>query len=90
MVSFIQKFLLMDLSKLFAEFGHEEFTFQNALDLLGHDYRYTSIILSKLQKSGYISKRRDTSDGRKRIYKINKVNFEDIMKEIGRSERMRE
>jgi DNA-binding MarR family transcriptional regulator len=87
MVTFIQKFLLTDLSKLFSKFGHGEFNFQNALELLSHDYRYTSIILSKLEKSGYISKRQDPSDGRRRIYKINKINFEDIMKEIGKKER---
>jgi DNA-binding MarR family transcriptional regulator len=83
MVSFLPKFLLADLGKLFSKFGYNEFGFQNALELLLHDYRYTSIILSKLEKSGYISKRQDPSDGRKRFYKINKINFEDIMKDIG-------
>ncbi|MFA4859719.1 MAG: hypothetical protein WC598_03085 [Methanoregula sp.] len=87
MVSFIPKFLLTDLAVLFSKFGYNEFAFQNALELLSHDYRYTSIILSKLEKSGYISKRQDPSDGRKRFYKINKINFEDIMKEIGGNRR---
>jgi len=83
MVTFLPKFLLADLGKLFSKFGYNEFDFQNALELLSHDYRYTSIIVSKLEKSGYISKRQDPSDGRKRFYKINKINFEDIMKDIG-------
>jgi DNA-binding MarR family transcriptional regulator len=83
MVTFLPKFLLADLGKLFSKFSYNEFDFQNALELLSHDYRYTSIILSKLEKSGYISKRQDPSDGRKRFYKINKINFEDIMKDIG-------
>ena len=81
MASFIPKFLLRDLGKLFSKFCYEEFDFQNALELLSHDLRYTSIILSKLEKTGYISKRQDPSDGRKRFYKINKINFEDIMKD---------
>ena len=81
MTSFIPKFLLTNLGKLFSKYGYEEFDFQNAFELLSHDNRYTSIILSKLEKSGYISKRQDPSDGRKRFYKINKINFEDIMKD---------
>jgi len=83
MVDFLQKFLLKDLSKLFSKFGNEEFIFQNAVTTLNHNNRYTGQILSKLGKSGYISKRRDPSDARKRFYRINEVKFEDIMKEMG-------
>jgi hypothetical protein len=83
MAVFIQKFLLKDLSKLFSKFNYEEFDFQNTVKLLNHNNRYTGQILSKLGKSGYISKRQDPSDGRKKIYRINKVKFEDIMNDIG-------
>lgn len=82
MATFIPNFLLKDLSKLFSKYRYDEFTFQNALDLLPSDYRYTSQKLSKLEKSGYISKRQDPSDGRRRFYRINKLNLEDIMKDI--------
>ena len=83
MAIFIQKFLLKDLSKLFSKFSYEEFGFQNSVKLLNHSNRYTGLILARLGKSGYISKRQDPSDGRKKIYRINKVKFEDIMKDIG-------
>ena len=83
MVEFIQKFLLRDLSKLFLKYSYDEFEFQNAVKLLNHSDRYTGQILSRLGKSGYISKRQDPSDGRKKFYQINRVKFEDIMKDIG-------
>lgn len=81
MAVFIPKFLLKDLSLLHSKFGNEDFIFPDAEKLLKHDVRYSNQILSKLGKSGYISKRRDPTDGRKRIYQINKVKFEDIMKD---------
>ena len=83
MVVFIPKFLLKDLSTLFSKFNYEEFEFQNAAKLLNHNDGYTGQILSRLGKTGYISKRQDPSDGRKKFYQINKVKFEDIMKDIG-------
>jgi DNA-binding MarR family transcriptional regulator len=83
MVSLIPNYLWKDLSRLFSKYSYEEFNFQNALDLLTSDYNYTSQKLSKLEKSGYISIRQDPSDGRRRFYRINKVKFEDIMKDIG-------
>jgi DNA-binding MarR family transcriptional regulator len=83
MATFIPNYLLIDLSTLFSKYHYDEFTFQNAFDLLSSDYRYTSQKLSKLEKSGYISKRQDPSDGRKRFYRINNLNLEDIMKDIG-------
>jgi hypothetical protein len=83
MAVFIPKFLLKDLSKLFSKFNYEEFEFQNAAKLLNHNTRYTGQILSRLGKSGYISKHQDPIDGRKKIYQIKKVKFEDIMKDIG-------
>jgi len=85
MAVFIQKYLLRDLSKLFSKYGYDNFNFQNAIELLNHDKGYTGAILASLGKSGYLAKRQDHSDGRKKIYRINKVNFEDIMKDIGKN-----
>ncbi len=82
MAAFIQKFLLRDLSKLFSKFNYEEFEFQNAVKHLNHTDRYTGQILSRLGKSGYISKRQDPLNGTKKFYRINIVNFEDIMNDI--------
>ena len=84
MAEFIQKYLLEALSKIFSKYQYEDFTFQNAIKLLEHDKNYTGAILGKLGGAGYLAKRPDPSDGRKKIYKINKVKFEDIMKDMGK------
>jgi DNA-binding MarR family transcriptional regulator len=85
MAEFIQKYLWENLSQLFEKYRYDDFNFQNAVKLLNHDKNYTGAILGKLGNSGYISKRPDPSDGRKKIYKINKVKFEDIMKNFGKN-----
>lgn len=73
---------MRDLGKLLKVYEHEEFTFQNAIDLLNHDRGYTGAILASLGESGYIAKRKDPSDGRKRYYRVKNVDFDDIIKNI--------
>lgn len=81
MVESIPKHLLEKLSLLFAEFKSEEFSFQQAATALGQNERYTGQILSKLGHAGWIAKRRDKKDKRRKYYQIN--NFHDLLEKIG-------
>jgi DNA-binding MarR family transcriptional regulator len=81
MASFIPKFLLKKLSVLYQNFSFNEFHFQDAVRVLGLDERYTGQVLSKLVDSGWIAKKREVSDARKKIYRIIDVSFRDLMKD---------
>jgi hypothetical protein len=83
MVESIPKHLLEKLSMLFREFNTNEFRFQDAIRILGKDERYTGLILSQLGKAGWVSKRHDKDDGRKRFYRVNNVN--DSMNQLGKN-----
>jgi hypothetical protein len=83
MAIYIPKFLLKNLSSLYSKFKFDEFHFQEAVNVLGLNERYAGQILSRLVESGWISKKREHSDARKKIYRIIEVKFEDLMKDIG-------
>lgn len=83
MAAYIPKFLLKKLSVLYRHFSFNEFHFQDAVRVLNLDERYTGQVLSKLVDSGWIAKKREVSDARKKIYRIIDVSFENLMKDIG-------
>lgn len=82
MVESVPKYLLEKISLLYSSYNTGDFSFQDAIATFGHDERYTGLILSKLVKAGWIEKRRDTKNTRKKIYHIK--NISEIVEEIGK------
>jgi len=82
MAKYIPRFLLKKLSIIYGEFSFNEFHFQDAVRLLGLNEGYTGQVLSKLVDAGWIAKKRDPSDSRKKNYRIIDVSFDEIMKDI--------
>lgn len=82
MVESVPKYLLEKISLLYSNYNTGDFSFQDAITTFGHDERYTGLILSKLVKAGWIEKRRDAKNTRKKIYHIK--NISEIVEEIGK------
>ncbi len=74
MVESIPKYLLEKISLLYSEFKADSITFQDAVKTLAQNERYTGQILSSLGNFGWIEKRRDTKDKRKKFYQIKNLN----------------
>lgn len=83
MAAYIPRFLLKYLSLLYREFSFNEFHFQDAIRVLGLDVGYAGQVLSRLVEAGWIAKKRNAADLRKKSYRIIDVTFNDIMKDIG-------
>ena len=81
MVESIPKHLLEKISLLYNEYKMETFGFQDAVKTLGHNERYTGLILSKLFHAGWITKKRDKQDKRKKYYQLK--NIHEMMEKIG-------
>jgi len=81
MVESIPKNLQNKISILFIKYKTEKFTFQEAVETLGQNDRYTGQILSSLVKAGWIDKKRSSEDERKRLYQIN--DFNEIFEKLG-------
>lgn len=73
----IPKYLQKNVALLYEQFKTGGFSFQEAVKTLDKEVRYTGQILSHLGKAGWISKRNDKLDQRKKIYRVNK--FDDII-----------
>ena len=83
MAAFLPRFLLKYLSVLYREHSFDKFCFQDAVRDLGLDERYTGQVLSRLVEAGWVAKKRDPNDLRKKSYRIINVTFNDIMRDIG-------
>lgn len=83
MVKSIPKHLIEKFSILYAKKRSSEFCFQDVVNLLGYNDRYTGQIISKLVKAGWIIKKRDLSDKRVKIYRLKDPN--QAMEELGMS-----
>jgi DNA-binding MarR family transcriptional regulator len=83
MVESIPKHLIEKVSILYAKKGTSEFGFQDVVDLLGYNDRYTGQIISKLVAAGWITKKRDVSDKRIKIYRLRDPG--EILEELGMS-----
>ena len=81
MVESIPKHMLEKISLLYSEFESRKFGFQDAVKILDQNERYTGLILSQLGHAGWISKRRDPKDKRRKIYQIE--NVQEIIQKIG-------
>lgn len=89
MVEPIPKNLQKKISLLYYKYKNEKFTFQEAMDTLGQNNRYTGQILPSLEKAGWIDKKRNSEDGRRRIYQIKDFNevFCEMGQEVNKSEK---
>jgi len=83
MAAYLPRFLLKYLSQLYQEFSFNEFNFQDAVKVLDLDVGYAGQVLSRLVEAGWVAKKRDPSDLRKKSYRILNVTFDDIMRDIG-------
>jgi len=70
MVSSLPKNLLEKFARLYAEKGTSEFRFQEAEEILGETEKYIGQILPNLVKAGWLEKKVDPEDNRRKIYRI--------------------
>jgi len=70
MVSSLPKNLLEKFARLYAEKGTSEFRFQEAEEILGETGKYVGQILPNLVKAGWLEKKVDPEDHRRKIYRI--------------------
>lgn len=82
MTKYVPKFLLKNLSKIYRKFSLEEFHFQDAVEILGIKEGYAGQVLSRLVDAGWIAKKRDPLDTRKKSYRIINVTLDDLMRDI--------
>ncbi|MCX9074319.1 MAG: hypothetical protein OIN88_06620 [Candidatus Methanoperedens sp.] len=82
MVEAISKWLLEYFSMLYAKKRTETFDFQEAVEILKKDERFIGQILSELNQAGWITKKREETDRRKKIYQLNTP--DEILSELGK------
>jgi len=61
-------------------YGTDEFTFEDACEILKADEKFISVLLSELKKYGWLEVKLNPEDSRKRIYRLRPI--ENIMSEI--------
>ena len=83
MVESIPKYLLERVALLYAQKGTTEFRFDDAIEILGDSRSYLGQILPKLVKAGWIEKKVDPVDRRKKIYRI--IAPDETIKKLGTS-----
>ncbi len=81
MVESIPKYLLERVALLYAQKGTTEFRFNDAMEILGDSRSYLGQILPKLVEAGWIEKKVDPVDRRKKIYRI--VAPDETIKKLG-------
>jgi DNA-binding MarR family transcriptional regulator len=81
MVESIPKYLLERVALLYAQKGTTEFRFDDAIEILGDSRSYLGQILPKLVKAGWIEKKVDPVDRRKKIYRI--IAPDETIKKLG-------
>jgi len=67
-ISPLPKWIMKHYSKLWSKFKDNQFTHQQAEELL--KITNTSIVLSRLKKYGWLELTLDPNDSRKRLYKL--------------------
>lgn len=81
MVDSIPKYLLERVALLYAKKGTAEFSFDDAMATLGGSRSYMGQILPKLVKAGWIEKKVDPVDRRRKIYRI--IAPDETLKKLG-------
>lgn len=67
----IPKNLQIKLAILYQKYRYSTFSFEDACELLGVNKSYLGKILSELCNKGWVTRKRTTSDNRRKIYSIN-------------------
>ncbi len=70
MVRSLPRNLLEKFARLYAEKGTSEFRFQEAEEILGETEKYVGQILPNLVRAGWLEKKVDPEDNRRKIYRI--------------------
>lgn len=83
MVSSLPRNLLEKLARLYAEKGTSEFRFQEAEEVLGETEKYVGQILPNLVKAGWLEKKVDPEDNRRKIYRV--VDPSKTLQRLGQS-----
>ncbi len=83
MVSSLPRNLLEKFARLYAERGTSEFRFQEAEEILGETEKYVGQILPNLVKAGWLEKKVDPEDSRRKIYRIVEPNI--TLQRLGQS-----
>jgi len=78
----LPKWLMRRYSLLWVKFKSKEFSHEQATKALSDDERIVSVILSVLKKAGWLERRLDPEDARKRLYKLKSP--EEVVKEIAK------
>lgn len=81
MVEALSKWLIKYFSMIYAKKRNETFDFQEAMEILKKDERFTGQILSKLNRAGWITKKREENDRRKKVYSLNSPDV--VLNELG-------
>lgn len=81
MVDSIPKYLLERVALLYAKKGTTEFSFDDAMAILGDSRSYMGQILPKLVKAGWIEKKVNPIDRRRKIYRL--VAPDETLKKLG-------
>jgi hypothetical protein len=77
METFVQplpKWLMKRYAVLWKNFGGNPFEFNQAVTVLAEKERTTSVLLSKMKKSGWVEPRITLEDSRKRVYVLKAPN----------------
>lgn len=82
MVEVLPKWLLKYFSILYAKKRTNEFNFQEVVEIIRKDERFTGQVLSELTQAGWITKKREEMDRRKKIYQLNSP--DEILYELGK------
>lgn len=79
MDNLIPAWIIRRYKKLWNKFGSEKFTFEEAKNALEEsDEKFISVVLSELDKLGWIEIELDTEDRRKRVYALKPL--EEVIK----------
>ncbi|NLE26529.1 MarR family transcriptional regulator [Methanoculleus horonobensis] len=81
MVSSLPRNLLEKFARLYAERGTSEFRFQEAEEILGETEKYVGQILPNLVRAGWLEKKVDPEDSRRKIYRV--VDPNRILQRLG-------
>lgn len=83
MVDLIGKWLLIRYAKLWNNLSKKKFGFKEAVDILDEDSKKVGAVLSQLYERGWVTRKKNPNDQRKRIYSLKTP--EKIVEQLGKS-----
>jgi hypothetical protein len=79
---YLPRWLLLRLVGLYDKFKTKEFSFEDSLTILNDDSRVVAIVLSDLNKNGWVDIKHDPNDSRKKLYSLKHADIIEKMKLI--------